>query len=53
MCVCGVGVTSLHKVGKNFFAEWCYSVNVRKVVRDMSGETEICLVEVESMFCML
>ncbi len=36
-----------------FFGEWCYSVNVRKVVRDMSGETEICLVEVESMFCML
>ena len=39
MCVCGVGVTSLHKVSKNFFAEWCYSVNIWYRVLGMGMKT--------------
>ncbi len=41
MCVCGVGVTSLHKVGKNLFAEWCYSVNFWQRVLGMGMKTLI------------
>ncbi len=54
MCVCGVGVTRLHKLMNKFFAEWCYSVNVWQRVLGMGMKSFIerqTLIIVAKIFC--
>jgi hypothetical protein len=41
VCVCGWVGTSLHKVGTNFFAEWCYSVKFWEWVLGLGMKTVI------------
>jgi hypothetical protein len=54
VCVCGVGVTSLHKVGNNFLAEWCCCVNFWQRVLGMGMKTVFerhTLIVVAETFC--
>ena len=37
----------------NFCAEWCYSVNFRKMDKEMNRKTERCRREVNSLFFLL